>query len=62
MRVVVSVSLFFVWWMILNLILFNFGDLNQSDIAPVAFLGAIPSTIVSIYLFRHFFQKRGEFQ
>jgi len=62
MRVVVPVSLFFVWWMVLNLILFNFGDLRQSDVAPVAFLGAIPTTIVSIYVFRHFRHKPGEFQ
>jgi len=61
MRVLVSLSLFLVWWMILNVMLFQFGDFGQ-DAGLVAFLGAIPTTILSIYVFRHFRHKPGEFQ
>jgi len=61
MRVLVSLSLFLVWWMILNVMLFQFGDFGQ-DAGLVAFFSAIPTTILSIYLFRHFRHKPREFQ
>jgi len=62
MRVLVSLSLFLVWWMILNMVLSVSGAVYDNNTVVVAFLGAIPTTIVSIYLFRHFRLKRGEVQ
>ena len=62
MRVLVSLSLFLVWWMILNMVLSVSGAVYDNNTVVVAFLRAIPTTIVSIYLFRHFRLKRGEVQ
>jgi len=59
MRVLVCLSLFLVWWIVLYLVFANLGDF-YSDTAPMAFLGAIPSTIVSIYVVRHY--RRGVVQ